>query len=149
MRIATLCLTFIVLGSAFADDQPATVSEPLKAWQGTWNVIDNQASSGITFVIGEQLGLSGKDVKATIKGNQLLVGDKLIASLTTDFSQSTFDVEKQVWRLRKPVFFTLPNGKGIMCAAEIKDDGFIEVVHPHRMGRIGAGSRMTLQRPKE
>ena len=149
MRIATLCLTVIVLGSALADDQPAAPPAPLKAWQGTWNVIGNQASSGITFVIGEELGLSGKDVKATIKGNQLLVGDKLIATLMTDFSQSNLGVEKQVWHNRKPVLFTLPNGKGIMCAAEIKDDGFIEVVHPHTMGRIGAGSRMTLQRPKE
>jgi hypothetical protein len=149
MRIAALFFLLTIQVSALADDQPAAPPEPLKAWQGTWNVIDNQASAGIKFVIGEQLGLSGKDVKATIHGNQLLVGDKLIATLTTDFSQSNLDVEKQVWHLRKPILLTLPNGKGIMCAAQILENGFIEIVHPHTMGRVGAGSRITLQRPKK
>lgn len=149
MRLIALCILLIAQGVAYADDQPATTSESLKAWQGTWNVIDQGASAAVTFVLSDQLGIGGTGVRATIRGNQLFVDDKLVATLTTDFSQSNLEVEKQVWHLRKPVLLTLPNGTGIMCAAEISDAGYFELVHPHTMGRIGAGSRITLQRPKE
>ena len=85
MRIAAIILLLMAQQSVHSEDEKSAQPDPLRAWQGTWNVIDNQASAGITFIIGEQLGLSGKDVKATIKGNQLLVDDKIIATLMTDY----------------------------------------------------------------
>jgi hypothetical protein len=76
-------------------------------------VLNKGGTNGSEFIIAEQLGLAGKQVVAVVRGNQMFVGDMLIATLTTDFSDSNLDVEKKV-RGRKPVMFTLANGKGIM-----------------------------------
>ena len=122
--------------------------ELLEAWQGIWDVTDQGGSSGVDFVIYRELGFPGKTTRATIRGNQLLVEDKLIATLTTDFSQSNLKVQQEVRAGRSPILFTLPSGKGIMCAAKT-DDEFISVVNPHGMGNVGSGSRFFLKRFKK
>ena len=128
--------------------RPTDPEKPLEAWQGVWDVTDEGASSGIDFVVYKELGLPGKTARATIRGNQLFVEDKLIATLTTDFTQSNLKVEDEVRVGRSPVLFTLPNGKGIMCAASTGGD-LIGIVSPHGMGNVGSGSRFYLKRFKK
>jgi hypothetical protein len=146
MRFVVVCLLLFAQRAVVAEEQPPEPPKSLKTWQGTWNVLDSQASAGIEFVIGDKLGLA-KDAKATLRGNQLFVDNKLVATLTTDFSQSHLGVEKQVRVGRVPILFTLPDGMGILCAAEFRESG-IEIVHPHAMGNVGAGSRLYLQQSK-
>ena len=148
LRFLAPCLLLAVQLSTTADEPTSASPDVLKDWQGHWEVLDSQASSGITFILGVQLGIAHKGTKVTVKGNQLFSADKLIATLTTDFSDTELEVEKKVWISRKPVLITLPDGKGILCAYE-SGVGDMEVVHPHNMGRIGAGSRLTLQRQRK
>jgi hypothetical protein len=127
--------------------KPSALPELLKPWQGSWDVLNKGGTNGSEFIIAEQLGLAGKQVVAVVRGNQMFVGDMLIATLTTDFSDSNLDVEKKV-RGRKPVMFTLANGKGIMGAFELQD-GLINIVHPYMSGNVSFRSSLLLTRSKK
>src|SRR4051794_16331471 len=102
MRLLAVCLLAAVQLSAAAGDSATPSADPLKELEGHWEVSSSQASSAITFVLGDQLGLNRKGMKISVQGNRLLSGDRLIATLTTDFSATGIDVQKQVWIRRKP-----------------------------------------------
>ena len=144
MRCSIFFFLLLVPGFIGAEDKPEKLPEILKPWQGSWDVTHSTAVSWTEFVVAERLGLGGKEVVVTVKGNQLFVGDKLIATLTTDFSDSTLDVEKKVQFSRKPVMFTLVNGKGIRCSYEFIEDQ-IAIRHPYTSGHMSTVSSFLLK----
>lgn len=133
-----------VAGSA---DKPDNQPDFLKPWQGSWDLTHSSSVGGNDFVVAERIGLGGKDVLAMVKGNQVFVGEKLMSTLTTDFSDSNLDVEKKILHDRKPVMFTLPNGKCVMCAYEFIED-YIVIQYPHTSGNVSWKSKVVLKRHK-
>ena len=118
----------------------------LKSLQGAWEVRDAQASSGVTFVLPAKTGMSKKGDQITIRGNEVLSGGKVTATITLDFSATDLKPERDVSVRRRPLLLTLPDGTRILLAFRI-DDGQIEMVHPHTIGNVGRGSFLYLGRP--
>lgn len=115
---------------------------------GRFDIVQRD-DGGNLVVPAEILGLK-KGAEVTIKGNELRSGDKLLATLTTDFSATGLDLDKQVHVHRRPVMLTLPNGKGLLCAYELFGErGGFTLVYPHTMGRVSGGTWLYLARIAE
>jgi len=133
-----------------AGQLPADRPEPaarLQELAGRWVVADAQATANQKIIPAQLLGITEKGTEIAIRGNELTVGGKLLANLTTDFSDSGLDPDKTVFFRRRPVLLTLSNGKGLLCAYEHHNGEGFTLYYPHTMGRIGTGTRLTVARP--
>ncbi len=145
--VMILGLSIVVLtGMTPASGQQSDEPQSLKELAGAWEVVSADGSAGQNVIFPAESGLSEKGNRLTIRGNALVWQDKIVATLTTDFSATGLGVEKQVWTTRQPILFTLPDGKGILCAYEVRS-GALTIVYPHTLGRVGAGTWLTLKRP--
>jgi hypothetical protein len=153
-RFAFLACTFgLVCGPlqsmalAQANEHSALkTAERLKSLAGEWEVY-NRDDGGETIVPAKLLGLKKGDV-FTIQGNELRFGEKLLATLTTDFSANRLELDKAVHVSCRPILLTLPSGKGLLCAYELEPEQGFVLVHPHTMGRISAGTWLYVNRVK-
>lgn len=128
-----------------ADEQ----SLRLKDLAGRFKVAGVDSSSSQTDIVpAEVLGLSKGD-EIVVEGNELRSGEKLLATLTTDFSATGLDLDKAVHVTRRPVLLTLPSGKGLLCAYELQANHGFDLVYPHTMGRVSAGTWLYLRRLEE
>ena len=141
--VALLSFSFLLV-AALADSNQQEQDSGLKELAGTWEVMSADATAGQKLVFPVESGLTAKGSRVTVRGNELISDGKIVATLTTDFSSSGLNVEKQVHITRQPIMFTLPDGQGILCAYRIQN-GYMEIVHPHTMGRVGGGSWLSLK----
>ncbi|QOV90211.1 hypothetical protein [Humisphaera borealis] len=134
--------------AAVAQGQEPALPEPatrLKALAGQFAVVrlDSHKAQGVD--LAEALGLK-KGAEVTIRGNELRSGTEVLATLTTDFSATGLDLDKEVHVSRHPVLLTLPSGKGLLCASENDAERGFVLVHPHNLKRNSEGTFMFLKR---
>ena len=59
----------------------------------------------------------------------------LIATLANDIRVP--DMMPATRPMRKPLMFTLPDGRGFLCAYRGPTNGALEIVFPHTTGNVG------------
>lgn len=124
-------------------------ADRIKELQGQCVTISSDLASGEEKVVpAELLGLTEKGTEVVVNGNELISGGKVLATLTTDFSDSGLDLDKTVHITRRPVLVTLPSGKGLLCAYESHGKKGFTLCYPHHMGRVSAvGTWLTIGLP--
>jgi hypothetical protein len=143
-----------LLGRSSADDvqqEPSGVTSPedrLEELQGVFEVVQTDVAGTQPIVPAEVLGLTMGD-EVTINGNELKSGEEVLATLTTDFSDTGLNLDAAVHVTRRPVLLTLPNGKGLLCAYESHPGHEFVLVHPHTMRGITTGTWLTLAHSEE
>lgn len=130
------------LGKEPAQPEPAT---RLKSLAGRFEVgrLESRKAQGVD--LAEALGLK-KGAEVIIRGNELRSGAEVLATLTTDFSATGLDLDKEVHVSHRPVLMTLPGGKGLLCAYENDPERGFVLVHPHNLKRNSEGTFMFLKR---
>ena len=113
---------------------------------GPWQVLGTSATSEQKVIPAELLGLTEKGTDVVIKGNELTAGGKLLATLTTDFTDTGLDLDKTVLFGRRPVLITLPSGRGLLCAYDTMHGG-LTLYYPHTMGRVTKGTWLYFGKP--
>jgi hypothetical protein len=140
-------LSFLSLCLCQSETPAPKQADRLKELAGQWVVLKSDPGSGEKVVPAELLGLTAKGTEVIVKGNELSSGGKVIATLTTDFSDSGLDLDKTVHVSRRPVLVTLPSGKGLLCAYESHGNKGFTLCYPHNMGRVSAGTWLTIGLP--
>lgn len=119
-------------------------AEELARLQGEWEVDEYQTTAGTGDSLLAEAHLNQKGVKLTIRGNELILDGKLVATLANDLFMP--NVVKDIGHVRrKPLMLTLPNGKAILCAYALRGEG-IQIVCPHTIGNVGMGQFLWLTR---
>lgn len=129
-----------------APDRPEPAKR-LEEWAGKWVVASAGTSSGLACP-DDLIALAKDGAEVAVNGNELRAGDKVLGTLTTDFTGTGLDLDSTVWLTRRPVLLTTPSGHGVLCAYEV-GDGYLELCYPHTQRRVGAGTRIVLKRPKD
>ena len=143
-RAITICVV-LVCQTAPGLPKPSARLEELA---GSWQVVGTSATSEQKVIPAELLGLTNKGTSVVIKGNELTSGGKLLATLTTDFTDSGLDFDKTVRFDRRPVLITLPSGRGLLCAYDTMHGG-ITLYYPHTIGRITQGTWLYFGKPEK
>jgi hypothetical protein len=122
-------------------------AQDLRDLQGCWEVAASNPGIDKGRVLPKELGLNAKDADVRIRGNQLLVEGKVVASLANDVPSAALQKEVGFPDFRLLVM-TLPDGRAVLCSYLIKADG-VELAYPHTTScHRGSGQNVYLKRPE-
>ncbi|MFO0915005.1 MAG: hypothetical protein U0795_18745 [Pirellulales bacterium] len=141
-----LSLLGSLVGSVRAGE-PATKPDFVGQLQGHWKVVSNYGPSGDGPRLPDEAQMNSLNRVLSVDQNMVSAAGHPVLALTTDLPLPA-EEQKVGLNGNRLVMLTLPDGRGLLCSAHVRDDNW-EIAYPHTTScHRGSGQIIVLQRVK-
>lgn len=125
--------------------EPATKLDLVGQLQGRWKVVTNYGPNGDGPRLPDEAQLNSLDRVLVVDQNMVSAAGHPVFALTTDLPLPAED-QKVGLKGNHLVMLTLPDGRGLLCSAHVRDGNW-EIAYPHTTScHRGSGQIIVLQR---